>query len=251
MNEPLVSIITPSFNSENFIRETIESIVNQTYRNWELLITDDNSSDKSCEIINSYVKKYPRIKLYQLKNNSGAGVARNNSILKASGRFIAFCDSDDRWLAEKLKKQVDFLMKHNLIFTYSGYEVTNECGAHNGRVVPPLEISYDKMLKNNYVGCLTAIYDSKKIGKQFMPEIRKRQDWVLWLNILKKYGPTKGMPESLAKYRVRNKSVSSNKVELLKYNWLVYNNELGFNKFKSILLLLNFMYYYGRKKLLK
>lgn len=251
MNEPLVSIITPSFNSENFIRETIESIINQSYSNWELLITDDNSTDKSVEIISSFVKKDSRIKLYQLKNNSGAGVARNKSISEANGRYIAFCDSDDVWMAEKLKKQVAFLTESNLSFTYSGYLVINEEGGYTGKVIPPLEISYNKMLKNNYVGCLTAIYDSKKIGKQFMPKIRKRQDWLLWLNILKKYGPSSGMPETLAKYRKRNKSVSSNKVLMLKYNWLVYNNELGFNKFKSILLLLNFIYYYGRKKLIK
>ena len=251
MNDSLVSIITPSFNSECFISETIESIINQTYTNWELLITDDSSSDNGVDIINSYVKKDSRIKLYQLKNNSGAGVARNKSISEANGRYIAFCDSDDRWMAEKLEKQVAFLTEKNLSFTYCGYEVINEEGAYAGKVIPPLEISYNKMLKNNYVGCLTAIYDSKKIGKQFMPEIRKRQDWVLWLNILKKYGATKGMPQTLAKYRNRNKSVSSNKVLLLKYNWLVYNNELGFNKFKSILLLLSFIYYYARKKLIK
>lgn len=251
MGKPLVSIITPVFNSGIFLAETINSIISQSYTNWEMLITDDNSSDKSVDIINSYVKKDSRIKLYQLKNNSGAGVARNNSILNAKGRFIAFCDSDDSWHPEKLKMQVAYLIKNNLIFTYSGYEIVDEQDVNKGIVIPPLEINYKKMLKNNYIGCLTAIYDSKKIGKQFMPEIRKRQDWLLWLNILKKYGATKGQPEILAKYRNRDKSISSNKIELLKYNWLVYNKGLGFNKLKSIILLLFFMYYYARKKLLK
>lgn len=251
MSNTLVSIITPSYNSEKFIEKTIKSIVSQTHKNWELLITDDCSFDNSIAIINSYASIDERIKLFKLKKNQGAGVARNKSISKAKGRYIAFCDSDDQWDPIKLEKQIAFLEKKKLCFTYSSYEIVNENDMLIGKVTPPLEIDFKKMLNNNYVGCLTGIYDSRKIGKQFMPKIRRRQDWLLWLNILKKFGSTEGMPDILAKYRIRSNSISRNKIQLLKFNWLVYRKELEFSYLKSFYLLLNFLLHYAKKKIIK
>ena len=143
---PLVSVITPSYNSEEFISQTINSVINQTYSNWELLITDDCSNDLSIEIIKPFVKKDRRIKLYTLEHNSGSGVARNNSIKYAKGKYIAFCDSDDQWLPNKLEKQIAFMKENNLQFSYSSYKVCNEEDKIVGSVICPKEVSFRKML---------------------------------------------------------------------------------------------------------
>lgn len=246
----MVSIITASYNSANFIAETIESIIQQTYKNWELLITDDCSTDNSVDIIKSYCDKDNRIKLFNLKENSGAGIARNNSIDNASGRFIAFCDSDDKWKPEKLEKQVKFMLKNNLALSFSSYDVINEDGIHIEEVKAPPKVTYKTMLRNNYIGCLTAIYDIEKVGKVYMPEIRKRQDWALWLNILKKTPYALSIQENIANYRDRSKSISSNKMDLVKYNWNIYKNVEKFSTIESSFLLVQFLFYYFKKKLL-
>lgn len=247
MNE-LVSIITPTYNSEKFLSETINSIINQTYSNWELLITDDCSNDNTVEVIKKYILKDKRIKLFELKENSGSGVARNNSIKHAKGRYIAFCDSDDKWRYEKLEKQLNFLKSKSLSFTFCSYDVTNENGDFIKTINAPLELSFSKLLKNNYVGCLTAIYDQESLGKLYMSEMRKRQDWTLWLKILKLIGNSSGQIESLALYRDRSKSISSNRFAMLKYTWLIYSNELGFSFIKSFSYLIKFLFYYIKKK---
>lgn len=249
MMEVNVSIITATYNSSEYISKTIESIRNQSYSNWELLITDDCSDDGTIEIIKEIIKKDQRVKLFCLKKNSGAGKARNNSIREANGRFIAFCDSDDLWLPYKLETQLRFLGENNLDFTYSSYFTQDENGKRIGCVYAPNKISFQDILRNNYIGCLTAIYDSKQLGKVYMPNIRKRQDWVLWIRIIEKLNLVKGISEPLAIYTVRKNSISSKKTELLKYNWIVYNKELGFNKLKSSFHMLQFLYYYARKKI--
>lgn len=244
----MVSIITPAYNSSKYIRCTIESIISQTYKNWELLITDDFSSDDTTKIIESYVKKDSRIILFKLEKNYGAGVARNNSINFAKGRYIAFCDSDDQWKKNKLEVQLKFMKENELVFLFSDYEVVDENNNFQRYVKCPKKLTYKKLLRNNYVGCLTAIYDVKFLGKLMMPKIRKRQDWVLWLSIMKKIQTTKGLNTSLAVYRNRRNSISSSKFDLLKYNWSVYNQELGFNKFTSFYYLIIFIIHYFFKK---
>ena len=249
--KPIVSIITPCYNSEKFISETIMSIQKQTFEDWELIITDDCSTDSSVDLINSFASADNRIKLYCLNANQGPGVARNNSINKSNGRYIAFCDSDDQWKPTKLKKQLEFMKTHKLAFTYASYEIINEDGKLIGKVSSPPNLRFKDMLRNNYVGCLTAIYDSNIIGKHLMSEIRKRQDWALWLNIFKKIKQTKGMNEKLAIYRYRSNSISSNKIQMIKHNWIVYNKELNFNKLSSFFLLINFIFFYVKKKIKK
>jgi teichuronic acid biosynthesis glycosyltransferase TuaG len=245
----LVSIITPTYNDVRFISDTIRSIQKQEYQNWELLITDDCSTDETVKIIRDFIKSDHRIKLFILNNNSGAGIARNNSIMHAKGRYIAFCDSDDQWKESKLSKQIDFMITNDLSFTYSSYDVIDEENNKLKSIYSPIKLSYKEMLRNNYIGCLTAIYDQDKLGKLYMSKIRKRQDWTLWLKIFKIIKNARGIRESLAIYRDRTGSISNNKFLLLKYNWIIYNKELGFNKLKSLLLLSNFLYYYARKKI--
>lgn len=245
----LVSIITPTYNSEHYIDRTIKSILAQTYRNWELLITDDCSNDKTVEIVQSYIKIDDRIKLFQLRENSGSGIARNNSIIKAQGRFIAFCDSDDCWLPKKLEFQTNFMLNNNLGFTYSSYFLVDENQVDIGRVEARKQITYRDILKNNYIGCLTAIYDTELVGKPLMPDIRIRQDWVLWIKILEKLQVAQGIIKPLAIYTKRSNSISSNKLKLIKYNWEVYHKTLGFSILKSLLCMVKFLFFYARKKI--
>ena len=239
----------PTFNSEKYISESINSIINQTYSSWELLISDDHSTDNTVEIVESYIKLDSRIQLFQLSSNQGAGVARNHSIKHSKGKYIAFCDSDDLWKPNKLEIQIDFMKKNNLAFSYSSYEIIDEQGRIKRYIKASKEISFKKMLKNNYVGCLTSIYDVKITGKLYMSKIRKRQDWLLWLKILKKTDSTKGIEQSLALLRNRSNSISSKKFQLLKYNWRVYNHELGYTKISTSFLMIQFIIYYAIKKM--
>ena len=166
------------------------------------MITDDNSNDNTIDIIKKYINKDPRIKLLRLNANYGAGkVKRNNSIKKANGRYIAFCDSDDIWLPNKLELQINFIKNENP-FTFSSYTVTDIKGVKKD-IIAKSKLTYNQCAKNNYIACFTAIYDSKKLGKIYMSKMRNRQDWSLWLKIMKKIKETKGMEEILGIYRER------------------------------------------------
>lgn len=243
----LVSIITPTYNSVNYIEETIHSIANQTYSKWELLITDDCSTDGTWNLLKQYATKDDRIKIFRLEKNSGPGIARNNSIKNARGRFIAFCDSDDQWKTDKLEKQVKFMLEKDIGLSYSNYIVIDEIGNRIGEVKSPNKVTYDTMLKNDYMGCLTAMYDTEKVGKMYMPEIRKRQDWALWLAILKKIPYALCLQENLAIYRKHNDSISSNKFSLIKYTWKIYHDIEKFSIPKSTFLSIRFLFYYIKK----
>jgi len=234
MNNELVSIITPSYKSKRFISETIESVLSQTYQNWEMIIVDDVSPDNSNEIIEEYCKKDGRIKLIKLEKNSGPAAARNRAIEGAKGRYKAFLDADDFWKPEKLEKQLLFMDENDLAFTYSSYDLIDEDSNDLGTFTTKENISYSGTLKTCSVGCLTAIYDTNKLGKVFMPNILKRQDYGLWLKILKKIGSTKGILEPLAIYRIRRNSISSNKIKAAQYQWKIYREVEKLNLFQSV-----------------
>ena len=234
-NFGLVSIITPSFNCANFIGETIDSILAQTYQNWELLITDDCSTDNSREIISRYASKDPRIKLLNLAENSGAGIARNNSIKEAKGRFIAFCDSDDRWYPDKFEKQIEFMTSVGCAMTYTSYMTCNEAGENTGIIVCRRKETINSIKRDDKIGCLTVMYDVEKVGKIFMPDIRKRQDWAFKIRVLSVCKVAYGMKEPLALYRLRNNSLSNKKTSLIKYNIAVYHSVLRWSWVKSYL----------------
>ncbi len=235
MQNELVSIITPSYNSERFISKTIDSVLSQTYQNWEMIIVDDVSTDNSNEIIESYIKKDSRIKLIKLIKNRGPAVARNIAIKEAKGRYIAFLDADDLWHPEKLKKQICFMNANNYGLTYTNYETINENGDKlNTIVMSPKKLSYNQLLKSNKIGCLTVIYDIKKIGKIYMPLIKKRQDYGLWLKILKKIDYAYNVNEVLGIYRIMSNSISSNKIDLLKYNYSLFREHEKFSVLKSL-----------------
>lgn len=239
----------PSYNSLSFIEQSIRSIIKQTYLNWELLVTDDCSTDGTWKLLKKYAERDNRIRIFRLNENSGAGVARNNSIKHAKGRYIAFCDSDDQWKPNKLEVQLSFMQKNKSVLSYTSYSVISEEGSLIGDVVAKPYVDHKIMLRNNYIGCLTAMYDTHQLGKVYMPEIRKRQDWALWLSILKKTDKAHGVTESLALYRDRSDSISASKLNLLKYNWIIYNKIEEFSILKSSCYMAQFFYYYIVKKL--
>ncbi len=247
MMTKLVSIITPSYKSERFISQTIESVLAQTYQNWEMIIVDDMSPDNSNDIIEQYIQKDTRIKLIKLDKNSGPAVARNRAIKEAKGRYIAFLDADDLWHKDKLEKQIKFMNDNDLSFTYSSYDLIDEDNSNLGRFITKDEITYHSMLRTCSVGCLTAIYDTMKLDKVYMPDILKRQDYGTWLKILKNIKSTKGISEPLATYRILNNSVSSNKFKASIYQWKIYREVEKLSLAKSMYYFVQYAYYGLRK----
>ena len=239
----LVSIITPTYNAEKFIAETLKSVQNQTYQNWEMILVDDASTDETVKIISDFVEKDSRIKLFKLEKNSGNGFARNIALEKAVGKYIAYLDADDLWFPNKLEKQIQFLKENNLHFTFSFYDCIDEEGnSLNRRVEAPVNLTYDELFFCNYVGNLTAIYDADYFGKIVIEATQKRQDWRLWLTILKQIQVTTPVPEPLAFYRIRKDSISSSKFKLIKHNFGVYREFHGFNFVFSVLLMVRFLF---------
>lgn len=239
MKAPLVSIIMPTYNSSDYIIDSIQSVIEQTYTNWELLITDDCSTDDTVEIIESIASYEHRVKLYKSEINLGAGESRNNSISEARGKYIAFLDSDDIWLPEKLTKQVEFASSNNYLLTFSGYKKFSEHGI-GGEVEIPSYTTFRRLLKSNVIGCLTAMYDAEVLGKIYMPKIRKRQDHALWLRILKKVDKAYGLQEPLALYRVGS-GMSRNKFKILKWQWKLYREELNLSFLKSAYVFIHYV----------
>lgn len=232
-SDPLITIVTPSYNAERFISETIQSVQGQTYKNWEMLIIDDMSQDQTREIIKDEMKKDHRIRLIQLSKNSGAAVARNKGIRNAKGKYLAFLDSDDLWLPEKLEKQVTFMQMKGIAFSFTGYEIIEQSGESIHKIITiPDRIDYNGLLKNTIIGCLTVMLDIEKIGVIQMPNIRTRQDTATWLKILKLESYAYGLNEPLAKYRKVGNSISSSKLKMAKMNWKLYREieELGMMK---------------------
>jgi teichuronic acid biosynthesis glycosyltransferase TuaG len=219
---PKVSVITPLYNAEKYIGTTIESVLNQTYSNWEMIIVDDGSADKGLEIAEKFARIEERIKIISGNKNMGAAKARNKAIEAATGRFIAFLDSDDLWLPQKLENQISFMLSNDYAFTYTAYRKISEDGKKGGIIHAPEKLSYHDILKTCSIGCLTVIYDTQKLGKMLMPDILKRQDFGLWLSILKKIPYAYGLNITLAEYRVRTDSISGNKWNAAKYQWKVY-----------------------------
>ncbi|RED24941.1 glycosyltransferase involved in cell wall biosynthesis [Flavobacterium cutihirudinis] len=242
MND-LVSILIPTYNTEKFIRATLQSVQNQTYSNWEMILVDDASKDQTVAIIEEFAQNDNRIKLFKLKKNSGNGFARNIALEKASGKYIAYLDADDLWFPEKLEKQIRFLKTKNLPFTFSFYDCIDEDGNDlNRRVESPNPLTYNQLFFCNYVGNLTAIYDAEFFGKIKLESSQKRQDWRLWLTILKQIKTAEAIPESLAFYRIRKDSISSSKFKLIKHNFGVYREFHGYNFVFSVLLMMRFLF---------
>ncbi len=238
----VVSVIMPAYNSAQYISEAIESVIAQTYTRWELIIIDDASRDHTNNIIQDFAKKDTRIKFLWNSTNLGTHHTRNKGIEAAEGDFIAFLDADDQWKPQKLQKQVDLLVQGNTAACFASYDLIAENGEALRKQVQALPVlTYEKLLKANYVGNLTGIYNAKLLGKIYNPEIAKRQDWAMWLKVIEEGGPMEGIQESLAIYRQRKDSISRNKLEMIRYNFNVYHKILGFDLISSLWKMLIFL----------
>lgn len=233
MEDKLVSIIMPTYNCAKFIGKTIESVIAQTYENWELIIVDDCSKDNTEEVVSKY--KDNRIKYHRLENNSGAAVARTEAMKKARGSYMSFLDSDDLWKKDKLEKQLEFMNKNNYNFTCTEYEQIDEEGNKLNKVIKVKKrADYNRILLDCPVGNSTVMYNVEKLGKFEVPNIRKRNDDALWLQILKEEKYIYGMPDILMEYRIRSNSISSNKLSLVKYHWQLYREIEHLSVFRSV-----------------
>ncbi|HCH2936824.1 TPA: glycosyltransferase family 2 protein [Vibrio parahaemolyticus] len=228
----LVSIIMPTYNSTDTVVESIQSVLSQIYKNWELIIVDDRSIDNTWQVIQTYADKYDNIRVYQNKENLGAGASRNFAIKKARGRFIAFLDSDDLWTEDKLAEQIPFMLKNNYPLTYTHYSRFNS-EEELSVVTAPEYTTYKKLMYSNVIGCLTAVYDTQALGKRYMPLIRKRQDMGLWLDILKDTPKAYCLPKALAKYRM-DSGMTANKFSVLSYQWKFYRDVVGLSLPRSL-----------------
>ena len=241
----MVSIITPTYNSSKYIEETIQSVLNQTYTNWELLITDDCSSDNTIQIIEAYQAKDKRIKLFRLETNSGAAVARNNSIAKSKGRFIAFLDSDDLWHFSKLENQLSF-MGQEIDFCFTAYQYMDEYSVRKNKTVDSLQsgsFSYQDMLKKKAtLGCSTVILRKKSFDDLNMPLIRTGQDYAMWLKILKSGTNAFVLNKVLTFYRITPNSISRNKLKKAKRQFFIYREIENLSFLTSSYYLIHYAY---------
>ncbi len=220
----MVSIIMPAYNCEKYIAGSIESVQKQTFRDWELLVVDDFSTDGTAAVVKRYAAEDARIKLLSQPENTGAAATRNRAIDEAKGEYLAFLDSDDIWYPEKLEKQLAFMEENNYSFTCSAYQKINEADEPLGKPIRPYaRADYKKCLYyGNCLGNSTVIYRLGSYGKPHVPPIRKRNDFALWLQILRHEPCVYGLDEVLAGYRVREDSLSSGKFGLIKYQWQLY-----------------------------
>ena len=203
-----VSIITPSWNCGHFLEETIKSIQDQTYTDWELLFQDDCSTDNTKELVTSLAVGDPRIKYECNNQNSGAAITRNNALRRATGKWVAFLDSDDLWLPEKLEKQLEFMVGNRYSFSYHEYTEMTEDGHDNGVYVSGLKkVNTFSMFACCWPGCLTVMYDREKIGLIQINDIRKNNDTALWLKVVRK-APCYLLKKPLARYRRRKGSIT-------------------------------------------
>ena len=223
----LVSIITPCYNAASFISQAIESVIAQTYPNWEMLIIDDCSTDNSAMIVRAYIEKDSRIRYFKTGYASGSPTKpRNLGIFEAKGKYIAFLDSDDIWFPNKLEMQLP-LFREKIAIVYSYYEKMSEEGVCSGRIVRSADYhSYKSLLYGNEIGCLTAVIDTSKVGKCYFEEIG-HEDYVYWLSILKKGYIAQNTKTVVAKYRIRKSSVSLNKLQAISWVWCIYRNSEG------------------------
>lgn len=234
--EEKVSIITPVYNCEKYLKDTIENVMKQTYTNWEMILVDDCSTDKSEEVISKYTKIDKRVKYYKLKENSGAAIARNYALEKAEGRFIAYLDADDAWKVDKLEKQIKFMLDNNYAFTCTSYEKIDEEGNSKNKIVRiPEKVDYKFFLRNTIIQTVGVMVDTKITGKEVlqMPNIRRRQDAATWCQLLKNNYNCYGMNEALSYYRVVSNSLSSNKLKAVKGTWYLYRKIEKLSLFKS------------------
>lgn len=240
-----VTVITPTYNDEKFIGQTIESILNQTHKNLEIIVVDDCSTDQTATIVKSF--NDPRIHFFQNEKNYGASFSRDFAIKKSTGDYIAFLDGDDVWKPNKISAQLIFMMSNKYDFTATYYDLIDENGAPINRVIcGPNKVTHKQFLKMNYCGCLTVMYRREIIPNLSIPkEIRKRNDYALWLKI-SEITPCYFLNDVLADYRIRKNSISSgSKLKLLSFHVEMFERLYSFRRAKAIVYALRNAFYYS------
>lgn len=231
---PLVSIIMPCYNAERYIAQSIESVLAQTYTNWELLITDDCSTDNSVKIVQQYCQQDDRINLLVPDEHHGIAVTRNLSLSRSKGRFVAFLDNDDIWASDKLEKQINYMLKNEVGFSYASYELIDNNGVPINKTIKTQGIiDYKRYLKNTIIGCGTVVLDKKIVGHISMPNNDTSDDMASWLNILRKGYKAYPLDDILLKYRITGNSASSNKFNAARDVWKVYRECENLNLLQS------------------
>lgn len=234
----LVSVITPCYNSEKHLERLINCVSSQSIKVLEHIIIDDGSCDSSLLILENISKKYNHIKVISQKN-LGAGSARNRGIEIARGKYIAFLDADDEWLEDKLKSQIAFMEKNNVVFSYGDYFKINDLdGSVFGHVNSPKKLTYTELLKGCPIGCLTVAYNQEKLGKMYMPNIQRGQDYALWLEIMRSGNEAHRYPGVFANYRISDKSLSKNKIKKSLDIFRIYFKQEKLGLFLSIFYLI-------------
>lgn len=244
----LVSIISPGYNSAHFLPTMIESVQKQTYKTWELLIViDKGTTDNTVDLVNKFSKEDSRIKLLQISDGKGLALSRNKGLAQAEGQYIAFLDSDDLWLPEKLEKQISFMKENQLALSCTAFRRISEDLKTLGKVIPvPTVITYETLLVNNVMGCLTVVVDQSITGTLKMLET-KHEDYLLWLSLLKKKIKCGGLNQDLARYRIVKNSRSANKLEMIKYRWKILHEFENLN----LILTIKYLALYGITSLQK
>lgn len=227
VHTPLVSVIMPAYNSSKTLPDSIQSVLDQTFTDWELLVIDDFSPEPLKSIVDSF--RDARIYYIRLEQNSGVAQARNRGIQAARGRYIAFLDSDDLWLPKKLERQLQFMQKNGYAFTYTWYRQFEDDPERPIRLVKTKNfVDYRKLLHGNDIGCLTVMIDRTQIPDIHMPSER-HEDYITWLNLLKRGSCAYSMAEDLALYRISKHSITGNKKMSLIWTWKVYRDSQGLN----------------------
>ena len=234
--EPLVSIITPCYNSSVFIAATLNSVITQEYKNWELIVVDDKSSDDTCKIVKAFASRHHNIRLVALAKNDGVANARNIGLKEAKGKYVAFLDSDDIWLDDKIGRQVAYMEQKSLAMTFCAYKRINETGdIISSEIAVPFSVSYKQLLAHNVIIFSTSMTLNSTIGDLKFKNAG-HEDWIFWLDLFKKCGQGYGIPEVMAFYRVRSNSVSSNKLKAIGYTWKILRENEKIGLLRSALL---------------
>ena len=231
----MISIVIPVYNADRFLRETIDSVLAQTYTDWELIPVDDCSSDESRKILAEYERTDSRIRPVYLDSNVGAAAARNEGTVRARGEYLAFLDAEDIWVKEKLEHELAFLQDKQAAFVFTSYEFADEHGVGTGKIVKvPATLSYQQALRNTTIFTSTVLFHRGKISTEYlmMPQV-KSEDSATWWQILKTGVTAYGLNENLVLYRRSRKTLSSNKLEAVRRIWYLYRRVEGLNVFQS------------------
>lgn len=236
----------PAFNAARTILDSLASMSQQDYPYWELLVVNDGSSDNTVDLVTEYMRNDPRIKLIEQPSNQGVAAARNAGIAAAQGQYLAFLDSDDLWLPHKLSTQLAAMQKHQATVSMTAYYRFQQLSQWQSMSTPPLWVDYKTLLKGNAIGNLTGMYDCQALGKVYQTAVH-HEDYLMWLEVVRRAGKAYGLQEVLAAYRVSAGSLSGNKFKSLQWTWQIYRHHLKLSVVQSSYL----MFHYIVKAILK